>query len=64
MDGSFALLRTGDVRFTVERAGGSLADAVTSGEGLLQTFRVATTEFDVVPESAFALPAPVKALIR
>lgn len=32
--------------------------------GLLQTFRVATTEFDVVPESAFALPAPVKALIR
>ena len=39
VDGSFALLRTGDVRFTVERAGGSLADAVTSGEGLLQTFR-------------------------
>ena len=39
VDGSFALLRTGDVRFTVERAGGSLADAVTSGEGLLQTFQ-------------------------
>jgi uncharacterized protein (AIM24 family) len=39
VDGSFALLRTGDVHFTVERAGGSLADAVTSGEGLLQTFR-------------------------
>jgi uncharacterized protein (AIM24 family) len=39
VDGSFALLRTGDVRFTVERAGGSLSDAVTSGEGLLQTFR-------------------------
>ena len=39
VDGSFALLRTGDVRFTVERAGGSVADAVTSGEGLLQTFR-------------------------
>lgn len=39
VDGSFALLRTGDVRFTVERAGGSLTDAVTSGEGLLQTFR-------------------------
>ncbi len=39
VDGSFALLRTGDVRFTVERAGTSLAGAVTSGEGLLQTFR-------------------------
>jgi uncharacterized protein (AIM24 family) len=39
VDGSFALLRTGGVRFTVERAGGSLADAVTSGEGLLQTFQ-------------------------
>jgi uncharacterized protein (AIM24 family) len=39
VDGSFALLRTGDVRFTVERAGGSLTDAVTSGEGLLQTFQ-------------------------
>jgi len=39
VDGSFALLRTGDVRFTVERAGGSLTDSVTSGEGLLQTFR-------------------------
>lgn len=39
VDGAFALLRTGDVHFTVERAGGSMADAVTSGEGLLQTFR-------------------------
>ena len=39
VDGSFALLRTGDVRFTVERAGDSVAGAVTSGEGLLQTFR-------------------------
>ena len=39
VDGSFALLRTGDVRFSVERASNSLAGAVTSGEGLLQTFR-------------------------
>ena len=39
VDGSFALLRTGEVRFSVERASNSLAGAVTSGEGLLQTFR-------------------------
>jgi hypothetical protein len=32
--------------------------------GLLQTFRMATVEFDVVPESAFDLPAPIKALVR
>jgi len=39
VDGSFALLRTGDVHFSVERASNTLAGAVTSGEGLLQTFR-------------------------
>src|SRR5690606_28899543 len=39
VDGSFALLRTGEVHFSVERASTSLAGAVTSGEGLLQTFR-------------------------
>lgn len=39
VDGSFALLRTGEVQFSVERASNSLAGAVTSGEGLLQTFR-------------------------
>jgi uncharacterized protein (AIM24 family) len=39
VDGSFALLRTGEVRFSVERASGSTIGALTSGEGLLQTFR-------------------------
>jgi len=39
VDGSFALLRTGDVHFTVEKASNSYVGAVTSGEGLLQTFR-------------------------
>ena len=39
VDGSFALLRSGEVHFSVERASKSLAGAVTSGEGLLQTFR-------------------------
>lgn len=39
VDGSFALLRTEGVHFTVERASNSFMGAVTSGEGLLQTFR-------------------------
>jgi uncharacterized protein (AIM24 family) len=39
VDGSFALLRTEGVRFSVERASTSLLGAVTSGEGLLQTFQ-------------------------
>lgn len=39
VDGSFGLLRTGDVRFTVEKASNSIAGAVTSGEGLLSVFR-------------------------
>ncbi len=39
VDGSFALLRTGDVHFSVEKASNSMLGAVTSGEGLLQTFR-------------------------
>jgi uncharacterized protein (AIM24 family) len=39
VDGSFALLRTADVHFGVERASNSYVGAVTSGEGLLQTFR-------------------------
>jgi uncharacterized protein (AIM24 family) len=39
VDGSMALLRTGEVHFSVEKASTSLVGAVTSGEGLLQTFR-------------------------
>jgi uncharacterized protein (AIM24 family) len=39
VDGSFALLRTEGVHFSVEKASNSLVGAMTSGEGLLQTFR-------------------------
>lgn len=39
VDGSFALLRSGEIHFSVEKASNSLLGAVTSGEGLLQTFR-------------------------
>ncbi|MCW5212041.1 AIM24 family protein [Desulfobulbus sp. TB] len=38
VDGNFALLRKGDVEFTVQGATKSLVGSVTSGEGLLQTF--------------------------
>jgi uncharacterized protein (AIM24 family) len=39
VDGSFALLRTDGIQFTVEKASNSFLGAMTSGEGLLQTFR-------------------------
>ncbi len=38
VDGSFALLRTGNVHFSVKKASDSMMGAMTSGEGLLQTF--------------------------
>ena len=38
VDGNFALLRKGDVEFTVKGAAKSLVGSMTSGEGLLQTF--------------------------
>ncbi|MBE9033068.1 AIM24 family protein [filamentous cyanobacterium LEGE 11480] len=39
VDGNFAIMRTGGVNFSVETATNSLVGTVTSGEGLLQTFR-------------------------
>ncbi|MEB3211954.1 MAG: AIM24 family protein [Leptolyngbyaceae bacterium] len=39
VDGNFALMRTGDVSFTVEKSTKGLLGSMTSGEGLLQTFR-------------------------
>ncbi|MCB9666195.1 MAG: AIM24 family protein [Alphaproteobacteria bacterium] len=38
VDGSFAVARTGDVAFTVERAAKSLVGSMASGEGLLSIF--------------------------
>ena len=38
VDGNFALLRSGSVNFTVERSTKGIAGALTSGEGLMQTF--------------------------
>jgi uncharacterized protein (AIM24 family) len=55
VDGSFALLRTGDVHFSVEKASKSFAGAVTSGEGLLQTFRGSGTVW-VAPTQALYQP--------
>ena len=39
VDGNFALLRKGQVEFTVERSAKTLLGSLTGGEGLLQTFR-------------------------
>jgi uncharacterized protein (AIM24 family) len=52
VDGSFALLRTSGVEFSVERASNSLMGAVTSGEGLLQTFR-GTGKVWIAPTQTF-----------
>lgn len=38
VDGNFAILRSGNIRFTVEKSTKSLIGSMTSGEGLLQTF--------------------------
>ena len=39
VDGNFALMRTGRIEFSVEKSTRSLLGTITSGEGLLQTFR-------------------------
>ncbi|MBF2066969.1 MAG: AIM24 family protein [Calothrix sp. C42_A2020_038] len=39
VDGNFALMRTGKIEFTVEKSTKSILGTLTSGEGLLQTFR-------------------------
>lgn len=39
VDGSFAFMRRGEIEFTVERSAKGLMGSLTSGEGLLQTFR-------------------------
>jgi len=39
VDGNFALLRKGDIEFTVEKSSRSIMGTLTGGEGLLQTFR-------------------------
>jgi uncharacterized protein (AIM24 family) len=39
VDGNFALMRTGRIEFSVEQSTKSLLGTLTSGEGLLQTFR-------------------------
>lgn len=51
VDGNFALLRKGDIRFTVERTSKTLLDSWTSGEGLAQTF-TGTGEVWLAPTQA------------
>ncbi|MBM7836527.1 AIM24 family protein [Clostridium sardiniense] len=39
IDGSFAILRSGDIEFSVEKSATSLIGSATSGEGLLNVYR-------------------------
>jgi uncharacterized protein (AIM24 family) len=39
VDGNFALMRTGRIEFSVEKSTKGIIGTLTSGEGLLQTFR-------------------------
>ncbi len=39
VDGNFALMRSGNIEFTVEKSTKNLLGTFSSGEGLLQTFR-------------------------
>ena len=51
VDGNFALLRMGNIEFSVEKTTKSLFGTVTSGEGLLQTF-IGTGEVWLAPTQA------------
>ncbi|HEX8465403.1 MAG TPA: AIM24 family protein [Abditibacterium sp.] len=59
VDGSFALLRSSEVRFTVQLAASSMMGAMTSGEGVLQTFE-GTGQVWIAPTQPFyaSLGAP------
>ena len=48
VDGNFAVLRSGDIEFTVEKSSKSLVSTVTGGEGLLNVFR-GTGEVWLIP---------------
>ena len=39
VDGNFALMRSGRIEFSVEKSSKGLLGSLSSGEGLLQTFR-------------------------
>ncbi len=39
VDGNFALMRSGQIDFSVEKSSKGMFGSMTSGEGLLQTFR-------------------------
>lgn len=48
VDGSFAILRTGDIEFTVEKSASTIIGSATSGEGMLNVYR-GTGEVWLIP---------------
>ncbi len=55
IDGTFSVLRKGQIEFTVERSARSIAGSVMSSEGFLQVFR-GTGEVWVCPTERSSLP--------
>ena len=51
MDGNFAILRSGNIEFTVEKSGTTLVGTAINGEGLLNVYN-GTGEVWLVPTSS------------
>ena len=53
VDGNFAILRTGNIEFTVEKSSKSIVGSVTSGEGLLNIYRGSGEVWLIPTKSAY-----------
>lgn len=54
VDGNFAILRTGNIEFTVEKSSKSIVGSVTSGEGLLNIYRGSGEVWLIPTKSAYS----------
>lgn len=61
VDGNFAILRTGNIEFTVEKSSKSIVGSVTSGEGLVNVYR-GSGEVWLVPTKSVYSDLKIKGL--
>ncbi|WP_321835486.1 AIM24 family protein [Clostridium butyricum] len=61
VDGNFAILRTGNIEFTVEKSSKSIVGSVTSGEGLVNVYR-GSGEVWIVPTKSVYSDLKIKGL--
>lgn len=54
VDGNFAILRTGNIEFTVEKSSKSIVGSVTSGEGLVNVYRGSGEVWLIPTKSVYA----------